>query len=299
MHIPFVSVVIPVYNDNDGLVRCLGAVLGQDYPADSFEIIVVDNASHPAIDLPESNPKLPPVNLVVEKKPGSYAARNRGIASAKGEVFAFTDADCLPAKNWLKSAVNRLTGEPRNIILGGKISVFSAVPEKPTCIELYDMNFGLRQVRYVQVYGFAATANLIASKRVFKIVGKFNSELKSGGDHEWAMRAAAKGYQIVYAPEVEIFHPARRSLAAVLVKIRRTAGGHHDLRTFNRNRLALRHCKNKRIPLMEESFQQLIHIWRHYGPAAFFGALGVVATTAVVRAFERTRCQLGYYSLRQ
>ena len=207
MHTPFVSVVIPVYNDNDGLVRCLGAVLAQDYPADSFEIIVVDNASHPAIDLPESNPKLPAVTLVVEKKPGSYAARNRGIASAKGEVFAFTDANCLPAKNWLKSAVNRLTGEPWNIILGGKITVFSAVPEKPTCIELYDMNFGLRQVRYVQVYGFAATANLIAPKRVFKIVGKFNSELKSGGDHEWAMRAAAKVIKLCTRPRLKFSIP--------------------------------------------------------------------------------------------
>jgi GT2 family glycosyltransferase len=237
--------------------------------------------------------------VVIEKRAGSYAARNRGIVLAKGDILAFTDADCLPTKNWLRSATERLANEPHNTVLGGQIGVFPKVIQKPTPIEIYDMNFGLRQARYVQAYGFAATANLIASRQAFEVVGKFNPELKSGGDLEWGVRAGSKGFRIVYAPEVVVQHPARQSLTTILSKIRRTAGGHHDLRASADGRLDLNHRKNKRFKLIMESSKQMIHIQRRFGGPAFLYVIGVAASTVATRVMEWAQLLFGRHSLRQ
>ena len=299
MTLPFISVIIPVYNNSKALVSCLTAVLGQDYPAIAFEIIIIDNASNPPLELPELICEWPSVTAVIENRPGSYAARNRGIVLAKGDILAFTDADCLPTKSWLRSATDRLAIEPRNTVLGGQIAVFPKILKNPTPVEIYDMNFGLRQARYVHAYGFAATANLIASRQAFEVVGKFDPELKSGGDHEWGARAGSKGFRIVYAPEVEVLHPARQSLTNILSKIRRTAGGHHDLRADADGRLELNNRKNKRIRLIMESSKQLFHIQRRFGVTAFLCVIGVAASTVAVRVMEWTRLFFGQHSLRQ
>ena len=91
----FVSVIIPVYNDLKLLSTCLECLDRQTYPKTRFEVLVVDNGS----DLPVQPivSRYSNVKLEKESMPGSYAARNRGIAAARGEILAFTDADCRPS----------------------------------------------------------------------------------------------------------------------------------------------------------------------------------------------------------
>src|SRR5258708_3660856 len=98
--LPFASVIVPYFNDLDGLKSCFAALLAQAYPPQRFEILFVNNGGEsfaPAEPLPSS----PIVTFLDEPNPGSYAARNRAIAVATGEILAFTDADCLPAQDWL------------------------------------------------------------------------------------------------------------------------------------------------------------------------------------------------------
>src|SRR5687767_14260928 len=97
---PSVSVIIPVYNDTERLLRCLEALEAQTYPRNRFEVIVVDNGS----DVPVAdtlNRHAGCAILVTEPRPGGFVARNAGIERASGEILAFTDADCLPAASWL------------------------------------------------------------------------------------------------------------------------------------------------------------------------------------------------------
>ena len=97
--IPFVSVIVPVYNDGQRIGKCIEALLIQTYPQAHFEIIIVDNGSN---DNTRSVIEEHPVKLLVEDRiQSSYAARNKGIKNAKGEVIAFTDADCIPAPDWI------------------------------------------------------------------------------------------------------------------------------------------------------------------------------------------------------
>ena len=87
----FVSVIIPVFNDAERLKICLTALEKQTYPQDYYEVIVVDNGSDE--NLENVVKQFTQAKLAYYPELGSYAARNHGIALAKGEILAFTDAD--------------------------------------------------------------------------------------------------------------------------------------------------------------------------------------------------------------
>ncbi|TVR66476.1 MAG: glycosyltransferase family 2 protein [Candidatus Competibacteraceae bacterium] len=80
---------------------------------------VIDNASKPPLRL---NPTVADfARIVVCPTPGAYAARNAGIAAARGEVLAFTDADRIPDRNWIRAGVAALAGaEPARLEVWGE-----------------------------------------------------------------------------------------------------------------------------------------------------------------------------------
>src|SRR5947207_1865010 len=103
----WVSVVVPVRNGARSLAACLRAVLNQDYPRDRFEVFAVDNGST------DGSPEIAKsigVATLSEPEPGAGPARNRGIAAARGDIVAFTDADCEPTRGWLTALVAGLAG---------------------------------------------------------------------------------------------------------------------------------------------------------------------------------------------
>ena len=165
-----------------------------------------------------------------ESRPGSYAARNTGLTHARGEVIAFTDADCLPAPDWVEKGVARLARGGARSVIAGRVEVFPRAAGRPNAVEQYESLFALAQGEFVRRYGFGATANLFAWKHAFEQAGPFLAEVKSGGDLEWGRRAGGLGYSVEYDEEVCVRHPARASLSELYSKMVRTAGGLHDLR---------------------------------------------------------------------
>lgn len=219
---PFVSVIIPVFNGSARLKLCLEALEGQNYPAD-YEVVVVDNASTENIE--EVCKLFKHVVYTHESKPGSYAARNKGIAVAKAEIFAFTDGDCIPHQDWLKKGVERLMSLSGCGLVGGKVKLFAKDAEKPTTVELYEIAFTFNQQKKVETLNYSVTANLFTFRSMFTKVGLFNASLKSGGDREWCNRAVAAGYPLVYADDVVVGHPARSSFSEMMSRELRLAGG--------------------------------------------------------------------------
>src|SRR3989338_7082474 len=98
----FVSIVIPAYNCESTIRRVLSAALSQDYPQ-KYEVIVVDDASTDATQ--DISKGFNSVKFYQQKNAGPAAARNRGFREAKGDIVFFTDSDCIPEKDWVKSAV--------------------------------------------------------------------------------------------------------------------------------------------------------------------------------------------------
>ncbi len=221
----FVSVIIPVYNDA-GLERCLAALATQTLPREHFEVIVVDNGG--TTDLSAALMALPQATLVCETTPGSYAARNFGISLSRGDILAFTDADCTPDRRWLENALRRLEQSNRDVILGGRIQVYAKDPARPTHAEQYDLALAFPQEFYVKTRGYSVTANLITTRRIFDHAGPFDAKLMSGGDKEWCQRAVGQGFKLVYADDAVVSHPARSTVGELVKKRRRQVGGQLD-----------------------------------------------------------------------
>ena len=221
--VPFVSVIIPVYNDVDRIENCLKALENQNYPKDRYEVIVVDNGSNENIEKVDG--KYEHVRLLKESHPGSYAARNTGINSARGEILAFTDSDCVPSLEWLTKGVEALLSVPGCGQVGGNIVITFKDAGNPTIVEIYDSVTGFDVKWFLEDVHFAAGANNFIFKEAVNRVGLFNSTLKSGGDYELGRRIYAFGYKQVYSGEASVFHPARSTFKALFAKHLRIAGG--------------------------------------------------------------------------
>jgi len=224
MTLPSISIIIPFYRDLHYFEQCLISLRKQTLDKDLFKIFVIDN--HPApinLGFPETN-----IEHIHEPNPGSYSARNAGLRQISEGIVAFTDADCLPAFDWLEKGIEYLMAADNKAIIAGNIKLFPKDSDNPTIIEDYDLLLGLRQRRFVEKYKFAATANMLLWRSAFDEVGYFNQDLKSGGDREWGIRAYSRGYKYKYCDDVIVYHPARCSIHDIVLKTRRVRGGLHD-----------------------------------------------------------------------
>ncbi|WP_405325921.1 glycosyltransferase family 2 protein [Leeuwenhoekiella sp. LLG6367-2.1] len=216
-----VSIIIPTYNDWERLSLCIKALENQSFPFADFEIIVVNNDPN---DLPPSVFQIPKnCVLISEGKPGSYAARNAALKIAKGEIIGFTDSDCIPDINWIKAAVNFLNSNLNVKRLTGPIEIFSE-KEKPTLIEYHDFIYAFPKDP-LSKSGTCVTANLFTYRKVFNIVGNFNSNTMSGGDIEWGIRSRDLGQKLVFTEKVIINHPARDTYTELFKKAKRVGLG--------------------------------------------------------------------------
>lgn len=214
---PRVSVIIPVLDDAEGLTRCLDALARQTFKG--FEVIVVDNGSATDLQAVVAAHALG-ARFLREPKRGSYVARNRGIAAARGQVLAFTDGDCVPRPDWLEAGVAALDADPATGLVGGRIQVTVGDPAHRRPAETYELAFGFPQEHYVRDLGFAATANLFTRRAVVDAIGPFHPDLQSSGDYEWGQRVR-RSYKVRYTAEAVVEHPARASLAELAKKQRR------------------------------------------------------------------------------
>jgi glycosyltransferase involved in cell wall biosynthesis len=227
------SVIVPVYEHWELVPNLLSCLQLQTFPANCFEIILVDNGSS-TIVLP---PNLPVNARVLHcSTPGSYAARNFAAEHAAGEWLAFIDADCLPTPEWLErldEAAGGLAGA--DAVLAGAIDVIQT-SESPNFYEIYDMVRGIPQDRYV-TRGYGATANLAVATELFHQLGGFDGNRFSGGDAEFCRRAGSMGWAIKYVPHARVNHPARVSWHEIATKARRVKGGQLTVGAPARRRL--------------------------------------------------------------
>ncbi|MBR2171545.1 glycosyltransferase family 2 protein [Sphingopyxis sp.] len=227
-----VAVVIPVWNGEKVLGRCLDALARQTLPHDAYQIIVVDNGSSDATR--EIARSYLGVELLEERRPGSYAARNLAIGRVRAPIIAFTDADCEPAPDWLEQVLRAAAANPGFGVLAGKIELFDEIAQEREVFGDYERLFSFPQAHAAR--GNCATANWASETALLKALGGFDAALKSGGDRQMALRIRENGHPLVYVPAMVVRHPVRASRAELVRKRQRLSGGRWD-RTRRRPRL--------------------------------------------------------------
>lgn len=229
--LPFVSVIIPVFNDPQGLSKVLEAVIGQTYPRTRYEVIVVDNNSTDATPrvIDEYSTRYPELVYpqTEDRTQGSYAARNRGVKAARGTIIVFTDADCVPVNTWLEAGIQQL--QQYQAAFGAGQIRFTFQAEEPTVWEYLDAANKLDQKTYVEKAGFGATANLFVRHEMFGQYGFFREDLRSGGDYEFGRRLTEGGEKLIYIEEALVYHPARASYREKINKSKRVTEGQAQL----------------------------------------------------------------------
>lgn len=230
------SIIVPVFNDTEGLNKVLESLGNQSLHYEFFEVIVVNNGIDELDIRTEFYSRLN-IKIIHEPKPGSYVARNRGISEAKGEIIAFTDSDCFPDLNWLKNGMQLFSLDVKHEIgiLTGPVPLFFKNPLALTDAEVYEKYTGFTTEVYAKE-GHAITANWFSYKSVLEKFGNFNEQLKSNGDSELSGKISQR-YSIIYSQDIIVRHPARYFTSDLVNKNRRILGGTF-LRRFQRNNLA-------------------------------------------------------------
>ena len=254
---PTLSVIIPVYNDPDGIRLTLESVTGQTYPTDEYEVLAVDNGSdddtHGVIETyAERYPEL--VTLLVEDEiQGSYAARNEGIRHARGSLIAFIDADMTVRADWLESLVASHCEHGWDYA-GCEMATYA---DRETWTARYDTLLrGFPVKRYLRERNFVQTGCLTTTREVFKSVGLFDARISSQADGEFGKRVHEAGFDQHFEPSVTMYHPAREALGPWLKKQFRIGRGAVELRRYHPEHAESAHPLHPRqfLPLRPRSF---------------------------------------------
>ncbi|RDZ40559.1 glycosyl transferase [Haloferax sp. Atlit-47N] len=207
--LPFVSVIIPVYNEAENIQKCLNAVTSQTYPKSKYEVLVVDNGSQDGtkeiarqFSTAYDNLEI----LIEDEQQGSYAARNTGIEQSSGAILAFLDGDCSPHQQWLERGVSTISGTGVDLV-GGNVEF--TYPNGGTAAERYDSFTNMQMKESISKRNVAKTVNLFVRQDVVEDVGPFPNHLISGGDVHWTKRATDAGYSLTFAHDAIGCHPAR------------------------------------------------------------------------------------------
>jgi glycosyltransferase involved in cell wall biosynthesis len=222
--LPKVSVVVPIYNGESDLRDLISCFLSQTYPQDQVEYLLVDNnSSDRTLNFLKTTAQLCPLTIepVSENQiQSSYAARNTGIRAARGEIIAFTDADCRPQPQWLESLIQPFN-QPDVVIVAGEIT---ALPGKNILEKHADYQQTLSQ-KHTLAHPFCPygqTANLAIRRIVFEKVGLFRPYLTTGGDADicWRILMAKIG-QLKFVPDAIVQHRHRTTLRELQSQWRR------------------------------------------------------------------------------
>jgi len=205
--LPYVSVVVPARNAERTVEGTVLSLLNLEYPQDRLELIFVDNASTDGTAgiLAAHSSRL---RRFYEPKRGVSVARNRGILEARHPVVAFTDADCVVDRDWLRELVAPLEDTTVGISGGRILAVRPCNPAQEYGEWLHDHERAIRGYKPPYVI----TMNWASRRSVLLEAGGFDESLFRGEDVDLAYRVLQAGYRLTYCASAVIHHHNRPDL---------------------------------------------------------------------------------------
>lgn len=204
-----VSVIIPARNAAEPLKACLESLQNQqDFELNQdYEVIVVDDGSTDNTCVVAQKYE---VELISQENAGPAAARNAGARMARGQILAFTDADCIPAPDWL----SQLTRPFQDAAVVGVKGAYQTRETGwiPRFVQL-EYAYKYERMKKLPSIDFIDTYSAAYRRDVFLENGGFDQAfpVPSVEDQEFSFRLHNKGYWMVFQPNAFVFHPHDRN----------------------------------------------------------------------------------------
>ncbi len=192
---PIVSVVMPVYNEKEYMIRAaIDSVINQTF-TDWELIIVCDNVHDEVLHKFLLGIRNSRINVVFnERNMGSALSRNEGIDRAKGRYVAFLDADDVCSCDRLKVELNLIESKPYAMVCGGR----HLIDEQGNIIETFKSEMTVqRLLAYLPYINYIYNSTVLIEKRVLDNLGGYR-DYPGGHDYELWMRVREAGYRIGY-----------------------------------------------------------------------------------------------------
>lgn len=207
------TVIIPTFNRWEALQQTLEALARIDYPADKWEVIIVDDGSTDETEARAAEwIKQAAINVgyIKQANSGPAVARNRAASQARGEVLIFIDNDILVRPEFVRAHVDAIAANPGCWVMG-------RIVHQP---ELLRSPFGrYRDALWetfhethssggaVETTGMTA-ANVSIPTLDFRRLGGFDESftIASCEDCDLAIRARQSGIRILYDPAIVAVH---------------------------------------------------------------------------------------------
>jgi glycosyltransferase involved in cell wall biosynthesis len=246
------TVAICAYNARDRIQHVLQALAAQGAPADSWEVLIVDNASTDGTG--QCSSRLAGellkcrTRVVPERNPGLAFARQRAALEAQGEIICFLDDDNVPSRDFVARAIQFFENQPAAGAVGGKVVAAWETP--PTALALAVQNFSLAicdlgDSPFKHEFNVGPVgAGLCIRSRVLRdiydkkdavtaAIGRKGIVLGGGEDLAIGILVWQMGYECWYDPSLVLQHrlPARRMEKEYLLRLYEGIGrGQADVR---------------------------------------------------------------------
>ncbi len=216
---PFVSVIIPCYQEKRFIAECLDSLLENDYPQEKMEILVLDGGSTDGTGdiLGQYSSRHPFIKVLENREKFQAFAMNKGIKESRGEIIIRCDAHSSYSRNYISRSVSRLSEDASVGNVGGiwvnspsgKTRVSLAIAhslECPLCVGPNSYRTGARKACFVNTVPFGAWR-----REVFEEVGFFDENLRIAEDFEFNLRLIKSGRKILLDPEIQSRYRPRES----------------------------------------------------------------------------------------
>ena len=213
---PFVSIIIPIRNEEEFIAQCLQSVVDQDYPRDSMEVLAVDGGSEDRSReiIAEFSSRYPIVKLLDNPQLSAPAGLNLGVREARGDIIVRVDGHCLLEPNYVSQCVRCLRETGADNVGGLMEAVGPGYAGQVIALAINSFfGSGGSKFHYASKEQYVDTVYLGAFPRhVFDRVGFFNESLVRNQDYELNYRIRAAGGKIFLSPAIRSYYYGRTTL---------------------------------------------------------------------------------------
>ena len=216
---PFVSIVLPIYKEENFIEQCILSILAQDYPQDNMEVLFVDGMSPDRTrDIIKSYEETRPnFHLIDNPEKTVPYAMNKGITASKGEVIIRLDGHCVYPANYVSVLVKYLYELDADNVGGvwhtlpandsAECHAIAISSSHPFGVGASEHKIGSKEIKQTDTVPFGCF-----KREVFDRIGLFDEELIRNQDDEFNARIIKNGGKIYIIPELEINYTSRDSM---------------------------------------------------------------------------------------